>query len=408
MDFLKDCNRQKVRWEGKREQGVFSKAKIKELLSRLLKLNNTPQEIALGVSIGVIIAVMPLYGFHTILCVIFAVLIPPANKIAILIGTNVSLPPTLPFITWGGYNIGRLILGNQYPPLNLSFFKAITIKNMLNFYYPLFIGSFVLGLFLATIFYFLTFWIVKNKMRAKPILLMVFTIVLSFSLPDVCVLADGYKGERIVYGVMPLGRCEYNNLGEVNIAGQKLPSVTFRTRAMGLNDMEKVYIDKKTHLPLKVERDVSLWFGHESLVERYDQGNFILTIDKFKNKKMVKRFVFKMDVPIQNAILLPFYLRQIDNPEIGWEIKVRLPDEFLIRLKSIEEVSVPAGKFMAYHFTSAPSKFEIWISKDDLRLPIKIKGLGFLGYTLVMKEHHLPQTRTNEVQEHVPDRNQKI
>jgi len=50
---------------------------------------------------------MPLYGFHTLLCVIFAFLIPRANKIAILIGTNISLPPTVPFITWTGYNIRK-------------------------------------------------------------------------------------------------------------------------------------------------------------------------------------------------------------------------------------------------------------------------------------------------------------
>jgi uncharacterized protein (DUF2062 family) len=148
---------------------LISKKKIKELLSNLLKLNNTPPEIALGVSIGVMIAVMPLYGFHTILCVIFALLIPRANKIAILIGTNVSLPPTLPFITWAGYGLGRLILGDKYPPLNLSFFQGITFKKMLDFYYPLFIGSLVLGILLATMSYFLTLWFMKKRRKSKEV-----------------------------------------------------------------------------------------------------------------------------------------------------------------------------------------------------------------------------------------------
>lgn len=366
---------------------MFSKAKIEELLSQLLKLNNTPKAIALGVAIGVMIAVMPVYGFHTLLCVIFALLIPFANKIAILIGTNVSLPPTLPFITWAGYNIGRSILGRQYPPLSLSAFKAITFKNVLSFYYPLFIGSLILGICLAVIFYFLTLWIIKKKRKSKEILLVGFTLCLFFSLPQEGVLADRYKGERIVYSVVPFGRCEYNNVGDY---------VTFRTQAMGLNDMERLYVDKKSHLPVKAERDVALWFGREFLVEHYDQKNFILTIDKFKNKKKVKEYVFKKNGPIENAILLPFYLRTIDSPEIGWEIKARFPEEFIIRLKSFEEITVPAGKFMTYHFTSTPSKFEIWITKDALRLPIKIKGLGIFGYTLVMKEHYLPPAQSKE------------
>ncbi|MFH1062285.1 MAG: DUF2062 domain-containing protein [Candidatus Omnitrophota bacterium] len=145
---------------------MISKAKFKQILAKLLTLNNTPPEIALGVSIGVMIAIMPLYGFHTILCVIFAILIPRANKIAILIGTNISLPPTLPFITWAGYSIGRLILGARYEPLSLSDFKGITFKQMLDFYYPLFIGSFVLGLILAIIFYFIILWFM-NRRKAR-------------------------------------------------------------------------------------------------------------------------------------------------------------------------------------------------------------------------------------------------
>lgn len=147
---------------------MISKEKIKELLRSLLKLNNTPPEIALGVSIGVIIGVMPVYGFHTLLCVIFALLIPRANKIAILIGTNVSLPPTVPLITWAGYSIGRLILGSQYPALSLGTFKGITFKGMLDFYYPLFIGSFILGLLLATMSYFVTLWVMKKRRKSIP------------------------------------------------------------------------------------------------------------------------------------------------------------------------------------------------------------------------------------------------
>ncbi len=144
---------------------MISKEKIKELLKSLLKLNNTPPEMALGVSIGVMIAVMPLYGFHTVLCVIFALLIPRANKIAILIGTNISLPPTVPVITWAGYSIGSFVLRGKYPPLSLSSFKGITFQKMLDFYYPLFVGSFILGIFLAVISYFLTLWFIEKRQR---------------------------------------------------------------------------------------------------------------------------------------------------------------------------------------------------------------------------------------------------
>ncbi|MFA7272175.1 MAG: hypothetical protein WC090_05650, partial [Candidatus Omnitrophota bacterium] len=72
--------------------------------------------------------------------------------------------------------------------------------------------------------------------------------------------------------------------------------------------------------------------------------------------------------------------------KIGSSFEITLPGEYTVRLSSIEDVTVPAGKFKAYHFTSEPRKFEIWISADKLRIPVKIKGLGAFSYTLEMKK----------------------
>jgi hypothetical protein len=151
------------------EKNSKKKPTLKERFLHLLKLNPTPPEIALGVAIGVFIAIMPVYGIHTILVIIAAILIKRANKIAMLLGTCISTTLTFPFITWGGYNIGRMILGNTYPPLQWQIFKDFSIKTILRFYYPLFIGSLILGLFLAVIFYFITFWAVaaRNKKRER-------------------------------------------------------------------------------------------------------------------------------------------------------------------------------------------------------------------------------------------------
>jgi len=143
------------------------KWKFKKVLVRLFKLNNTPQEIALGTALGVFIAILPVYGLHTVLVIIAAILIKPANKVAILLGTNISLPPTVPFITWAGYEIGRFILKDNFAPLSWSDFKHITFENISSHYKPLFLGSVVLGIACAVIFYFLTFFIVRKIKNRK-------------------------------------------------------------------------------------------------------------------------------------------------------------------------------------------------------------------------------------------------
>jgi len=135
---------------------------FKESVLYLIKLNSTPQGIALGVAIGVFIGITPLYGFHTLMVILFAMMIPRTNKVAILAGTNISIPPTTPFITWAGYSIGRVVLGNGYPPLGWSMFKSITYDNASRFYFALLVGSLILGVFCAVIFYFITFIAMKN------------------------------------------------------------------------------------------------------------------------------------------------------------------------------------------------------------------------------------------------------
>jgi hypothetical protein len=389
-----------------KDSKVIEKPTLKQRIIALLKLNNTPGEIALGVAIGVFIAITPLYGFHTIMVIIAAFLIRRVNKIAILLGTNVSTMLTFSFITWAGYGIGRLILGEKYPPLDWSTFKHFDYKQILHLYYPLFIGSLILGLTLAVLFYFLTLWFIairrmaklkqkiknKNNIKIKVILV---TVLFIISLSSFFILrgidAFDYAGEKIIYAISPIGRAEYYDEGIVELNSKKVRLITFRTRLIGFDDLEKIYSEPKTLLPLRVERFVSILFGKEYLVEEYAPEKNSLVITKFIQNKKVKEYVFKSDRPIRNAITLPFYLRSIPDFEIGWTFVACFPNQFTVTLTSIDDLKVPAGRFKAYHFISSPEKFEIWISKDQYRLPIKIKGLGGYSYTMVMVKHFLKE-----------------
>jgi uncharacterized protein (TIGR03546 family) len=136
--------------------------KLKERIWRLVKLNSTPEGIALGVAVGVFIAITPFYGLHTLMVVLAILLIPRTNKVAILVGTSISIPPTTPLITWAGYSIGRAILGEQYPALGLSMLKDFTYRDIPRLFYPLLLGSIILGIICAIIFYFTVLFLIKN------------------------------------------------------------------------------------------------------------------------------------------------------------------------------------------------------------------------------------------------------
>ena len=199
-----------------------------------------------------------------------------------------------------------------------------------------------------------------------------------------------YDGESIQYLINPFGESEYNDLGVVDLKGLKVNLVTVRTKILLFEDTEKIYSDSDTLLPLKVERTISALWGKEYITEDYDQKKFTITVRKLRGDKIIHEQVIKANGPIHNGITFPFYMRGTEGLKIGWHYTVRIPnDEFKVELVSIDEITIPAGKFQAYHFKSIPDKGEVWINKNSPRVTLKIKGKGIFNYVLSMKKYSL-------------------
>lgn len=213
-------------------------------------------------------------------------------------------------------------------------------------------------------------------------------IGISFTLAMSCwVIADAIPKELITYGIQPAGKSEYADWGLTYVEGHPANLVIFKTQALGFRDTEKIYSDPASLLPMRVERDVRYFFKKEDIVERYDQKNFKVTITKFKGQRKISEQTISSDGPIYNAVLLPFYLRKVSELQIGWSFEFRVPQKFKATLISIEEIHLNHQRVKAYHFTSEPHKFEIWISDDQLRIPLKIESFGGFNYTLLLKFH---------------------
>lgn len=141
------------------------KKTLKEKVLILWRSHRSPHEIAYGVAIGVFIGIMPFYGLRIIMALSVAFILRQPNKLAIFLGLNISLPPTIPFITWAAYSIGRMMVGSSYPVFSWEDFRHFSLSSFSQFYYVLLLGSFVLGTVLSIVFYFLTLWVLS---RRKP------------------------------------------------------------------------------------------------------------------------------------------------------------------------------------------------------------------------------------------------
>jgi hypothetical protein len=203
-----------------------------------------------------------------------------------------------------------------------------------------------------------------------------------------------FTGESIQYGVQPVGKSEYKNIGTVHLKGVKANLVTIKSKILFVEVMEKIYYDPEGSLPYKTERTNSGFWVKEYRTEEYDQKKFTVVIKKFKGIKLVKEKIIKSDGPIQNVNTLLFYLRKQPDLKIGWHFTAKVINElkllkFDLKLLSIDEIIVPGGKFQAYHFKSVPDTFEIWIDKRSPRIPLKIKIKGVVNCSILMKGYSL-------------------
>jgi hypothetical protein len=218
--------------------------------------------------------------------------------------------------------------------------------------------------------------------------------VSSFSVEEKHLQAEIDKnvGEKMAYdvklGAIGLGKSAFSQVPSVELNGKKLIVMVFETSLARFKDIETIYTDPQTFLPVRVERDILNWFSQEKITEDYNQQDFTVTINKKKGGK-TETTVIKKDGPIHNAILLPQYIRRSAKLEANETLIANLPNRrYEIKLVSTEEIKVPAGTFKAYHFKSIPSQIDIWISADERKIPLKIQNNSLtLGYVMLLREY---------------------
>ncbi len=131
---------------------------------RLLRVQDSPQAVALGVAIGVGISFTPFIGFHLIGAAVLAWAL-RANVLAAWIGTLVGNPWTFPFLWWASYQIGHVavLLATGHPPAAFSLHAALAdpLAAVGPVFWPLSIGAALLG----TLAGFATYWPLYRLIR---------------------------------------------------------------------------------------------------------------------------------------------------------------------------------------------------------------------------------------------------
>ncbi|SFN19211.1 Glycosyltransferase involved in cell wall bisynthesis [Paenimyroides ummariense] len=137
----------------------FKKKSFKAFLKEdILQTNDTNEVKALSLALGVFIGIVPVWGFQTFLSIFLAAIF-KLNKTISFVGSNISLPPFIPFIVLASLKVGSFFVGESGEILidfdNISF---DSIKNHLLQYI---VGSTILATFMAVLLGFICYIILN-------------------------------------------------------------------------------------------------------------------------------------------------------------------------------------------------------------------------------------------------------
>jgi len=115
----------------------------------VLRSNDPPIKKASAIALGLFIGIAPLWGFQTVLVISLAIAFKLNKPIAFLF-SNISIPPFIPFIIYGSYQIGAIAMGREMDAtLNIEDIKSGTdIFKSLGQYI---LGSFILATLVSSI-----------------------------------------------------------------------------------------------------------------------------------------------------------------------------------------------------------------------------------------------------------------
>ena len=132
---------------------MFQKLKefnFKDFLKDIFLSNSdNPNKVASAMSLGVFIAIIPIYGFQSVVAVTLSHFL-KLNKAIVFFATNISLPPMVFALIFANYQTGYFLFNGSFNN-SVSFTSDTEILNNLGeSFYLLFIGSIIFGLLFSS------------------------------------------------------------------------------------------------------------------------------------------------------------------------------------------------------------------------------------------------------------------
>lgn len=131
----------------------------------ILKNNGNPESIAMGFSLGTLIAILPTPGFGLFLALFIALFFKKINKIAIIASFTLWNPLVLAPIYWFSYVLGDFF---YTPDPSIKFDLAI-FDHLYHYSGKFILGNATIALIMSTLGYVVIYTLVQKYLRKQEI-----------------------------------------------------------------------------------------------------------------------------------------------------------------------------------------------------------------------------------------------
>ena len=200
--------------------------------------------------------------------------------------------------------------------------------------------------------------------------------------------------DKLVYSVyfnrIPSGHIEWEYLGRQEVDGITVDVLSVNSDTnifnfLNLASKEKIFLDSRTYLPVKVERDIVFFSKKEIIEETYDQAKGQIKIKRINSKK--SKDVLSQDTPIHNILELLYFFPQDVVLESGKWMTFNLPTQ-KIRIKMVKErvLKVNGVNQDTYFLIGRGTKrFNLWLDKEE-KMPLRLEFISLVGKVTVVRK----------------------
>ena len=141
-------------------------AALRTSTRRLIHEHTDPVRLGVAVGLGVLIGCSPFFGVQTLVGLGLAWIL-RLNRVAMLLGLQISVPPLTPFVLFADAQVGALSLRGQWLPLSVDAMRAVrSFREVADLLGVLVLGGAILGGVLAVVTGLATTFVIRRWRRA--------------------------------------------------------------------------------------------------------------------------------------------------------------------------------------------------------------------------------------------------